>query len=145
MPREDARTRSVRLLREGRVMVLRVGPVGVLAVVRGDSGELRRVEWSPRRGWACECPAIGRCAHGIAVASVDDLALGSDALPPTDGLRIMLSSGTRIIIRPSGTEPKVKCYLQCVREVDDAGLEAARAAADAELQAVTAEVGRWLE
>jgi len=82
---------------------------------------------------------------GISVTSVEDLALGSDALPPTDGLRIMLSSGTRIIIRPSGTEPKVKCYLQCVRDVDDAGLEAARAAADAELQAVTAEVGRWLE
>ena len=82
---------------------------------------------------------------GIAVASVEDLALGSDSLPPTDGLRIMLSSGTRIIIRPSGTEPKVKCYLQCVRDVGEDGLLAARAAADAELQAVTAEVGRWLE
>ena len=45
-----------------------------------------------------------------AEASVEDLALGSDALPPTDGLRIMLSSGSRIIIRPSGTEPKVKLY-----------------------------------
>lgn len=82
---------------------------------------------------------------GIAVTSVEDLAAGSDALPPTDGLRIMLASGTRIIIRPSGTEPKVKCYLQCVRDVGDDSLESVRASAEAELQAVTAEVARWLE
>jgi hypothetical protein len=39
----------------------------------------------------------------------------------------------------------VKCYLQCVREVGDDSLESVRASADAELQAVTAEVARWLE
>jgi phosphomannomutase len=41
---------------------------------------------------------------------VDDLSLGSTQLPPTDGLRYRMP-GARIIVRPSGTEPKLKCYL----------------------------------
>jgi hypothetical protein len=51
-------------------MVLRVLPTSVLAMVRGDSGELREVRWDPKRGWSCSCPAVGFCAHGHAVASV---------------------------------------------------------------------------
>jgi phosphomannomutase len=47
-------------------------------------------------------------------AAFTDLALGSDALPPTDGLRFDLADGRRVIIRPSGTEPKLKCYLQAI-------------------------------
>ncbi|MFM5905598.1 MAG: phospho-sugar mutase [Micrococcales bacterium] len=43
-----------------------------------------------------------------------DMALGSAELPPTDGLRFDLSDGRRVIVRPSGTEPKLKCYLQAV-------------------------------
>lgn len=49
-------------------------------------------------------------------AKFTDLALGSEALPPTDGLRFDLHNGSRVIIRPSGTEPKLKCYLQTVGE-----------------------------
>lgn len=41
-----------------------------------------------------------------------DLALGTTELPPTDGLRFVLSDGRRALIRPSGTEPKLKCYLE---------------------------------
>jgi phosphomannomutase len=82
---------------------------------------------------------------GIEVTSVEDLAAGAGGLPPTDGLRIQLASGGRIIVRPSGTEPKVKCYLQCVRSVDTGSLDDARADAEAELQALTAEVERWLQ
>jgi uncharacterized Zn finger protein len=70
MPRENARDRARRLLTERRVMVLHVNTKGVLAHVRGDSGEIREVRWDPRRGWSCTCPAIGFCAHGHAVASV---------------------------------------------------------------------------
>lgn len=44
-------------------------------------------------------------------ARFTDLALGG-ALPPTDGLRFDLADGRRVIIRASGTEPKLKCYLQ---------------------------------
>jgi phosphomannomutase len=43
-----------------------------------------------------------------------DLAQGANELPPTDGLRFDLEDGSRVIIRPSGTEPKLKCYLQVV-------------------------------
>ena len=51
---------------------------------------------------------------GRAVESIDDLAAPSDGLPPTDGLRLWLSGGVRIIIRPSGTEAKLKCYIEVI-------------------------------
>lgn len=51
---------------------------------------------------------------GIAVQSIDDLAAPKDGLPPTDGLRIWLAGGVRIIIRPSGTEAKLKCYIEVI-------------------------------
>jgi phosphomannomutase len=51
---------------------------------------------------------------GRRVESIDDLAAPTDGLPPTDGLRIWLSGGVRIIIRPSGTEAKLKCYIEVI-------------------------------
>ena len=51
---------------------------------------------------------------GIAVQSIDDLAAPKDGLPPTDGLRIWLAGGIRIIVRPSGTEAKLKCYIEVI-------------------------------
>jgi phosphomannomutase len=51
---------------------------------------------------------------GRAVTSIDDLAAPTDGLPPTDGLRIWLDGGVRIIIRPSGTEAKMKCYIEVI-------------------------------
>ena len=51
---------------------------------------------------------------GRSVTSIDDLAKPSDGLPPTDGLRIWLNGGIRIIIRPSGTEAKMKCYIEAI-------------------------------
>ena len=55
---------------------------------------------------------------------VDDLDLGSEpTCPPTDGLRYRLADGARVVVRPSGTEPKLKCYLEVVVPVEavDAG------------------------
>jgi phosphomannomutase len=46
-----------------------------------------------------------------------DLAGGVDGLPPTDGLRFDLADGGRVIVRPSGTEPKLKAYLEVVEPV----------------------------
>ncbi len=51
---------------------------------------------------------------GRKVSSIDDLAAPTDGLPPTDGLRIWLDGGIRIIIRPSGTEAKMKCYIEVI-------------------------------
>lgn len=51
---------------------------------------------------------------GRAVEAIDDLAAPQDGLPPTDGLRIWLAGGIRAIIRPSGTEAKMKCYLEVI-------------------------------
>ena len=51
---------------------------------------------------------------GFKVASMDDLAKPANSLPPTDGLRFTLEQNIRIIIRPSGTEPKIKCYIEVV-------------------------------
>jgi phosphomannomutase len=74
---------------------------------------------------------------GIAVERVDDLALGSPELPPTDGLRYHLAGGARVIVRPSGTEPKLKCYLEVVIPVHpDDGVDAARIAAAGRLDAL---------
>ncbi|GAA2250243.1 phospho-sugar mutase [Streptomyces amakusaensis] len=66
---------------------------------------------------------------GLTVTGSEDLSLGSEALPPTDGLRYHLDGSyqARVIVRPSGTEPKLKCYLEVVVPVSDAsGLPAAR-------------------
>lgn len=54
---------------------------------------------------------------GSPVVEVTDLSFvgdGPDALPPTDGLRLVAEDGTRVVVRPSGTEPKVKCYLEVI-------------------------------
>ncbi|MEU2786797.1 phospho-sugar mutase [Streptomyces sp. NPDC007110] len=66
---------------------------------------------------------------GLAVTHAEDLTKGTDKLPPTDGLRYTLE-GARVIVRPSGTEPKLKCYLEVVVPVTDhASLPSARAKA----------------
>ncbi|MFM7029477.1 MAG: phospho-sugar mutase [Micrococcales bacterium] len=41
-----------------------------------------------------------------------DLAHGTEQLPPTDGLMFEFADGRHALIRPSGTEPKLKCYLE---------------------------------
>ncbi|WP_166983974.1 phospho-sugar mutase [Paramicrobacterium fandaimingii] len=48
---------------------------------------------------------------GVSVTSVDDLLDGSGELPPTDALRFTLADGSRVMARPSGTEPKLKYYI----------------------------------
>ena len=82
---------------------------------------------------------------GLAVERVDDLALGSADLPPTDGLRFHLADGARVVVRPSGTEPKLKCYLEVVVPVDaEAGVDAARISAAARLDALGADAAAAL-
>jgi phosphomannomutase len=73
---------------------------------------------------------------GRAVEQVDDLALGIGGLPPTEGLRYWLADNARVIVRPSGTEPKIKCYLEVVIEAADGDVDAARTVAAGHLDAI---------
>jgi phosphomannomutase len=49
-------------------------------------------------------------------AVFEDMNQGSGSLPATDALRFKLHDGRTVIVRPSGTEPKLKCYLQAVSD-----------------------------
>ena len=63
---------------------------------------------------------------GVPVSRIDDLSEGSEQLPPTDGLRYRLEDESRVIVRPSGTEPKLKVYLEAIVAVEpSSGLAAA--------------------
>jgi phosphomannomutase len=70
-----------------------------------------------------EPPAL---VDGIRVQRIDDLSEGFGALPPSDVLRIVLDGGARVMVRPSGTEPKLKVYIDAV---GDRGTVAERRAA----------------
>ncbi|MEU5208094.1 phospho-sugar mutase [Streptomyces sp. NPDC020742] len=85
---------------------------------------------------------------GLVVERADDLNEGSAELPPTDGLRYYLAGSpeagvesARVVVRPSGTEPKLKCYLEVVVPVGSAeALPAARKKAAQALADLTADV-----
>jgi len=78
---------------------------------------------------------------GIDVVRVDDLAEGDGGLPPTEGLRYHLADRSRVIVRPSGTEPKVKVYLEVIEPVaGPASLGESRAVAETRLARVRADL-----
>ncbi|GAA2301801.1 phospho-sugar mutase [Actinomadura luteofluorescens] len=81
---------------------------------------------------------------GRRVESFDDLARPAGDLPPTDGLRFRLAGGSRVVVRPSGTEPKLKCYLEVVLPVDE-DVAAVRARAASDLEALRADVAAALD
>jgi phosphomannomutase len=72
---------------------------------------------------------------GVPVTEVEDLRLGR-RLPPTDGV-VVRGDGVRLIVRPSGTEPKLKCYAEAVVPVSGSvDLPAARVTGEATVQAI---------
>lgn len=60
---------------------------------------------------------------GRVVESIDDLASPTNGLPPTDGLRIWLAGGIRVIVRPSGTEAKLKCYIEVITQNSEEAIQ----------------------
>jgi len=75
---------------------------------------------------------------GVEVSRLDDLALDDGGLPPTEGLRWFLDDDSRIIVRPSGTEPKLKVYLEVIEPVTGDDLRGARERAASRLAALRA-------
>ena len=74
---------------------------------------------------------------GITVTGIDDLSAGFDGLAPADVLRLWLADGSRVMIRPSGTEPKLKIYLDT--HCNEGSLAERRAVAQTSLTALRAE------
>ena len=74
------------------------------------------------------------------VVEAADLAEGWAGLPPTDGLLYRTAGGSRVVVRPSGTEPKLKCYLEAVVPVDAGDLAGRRAMAARRLAAMKADL-----
>ena len=78
---------------------------------------------------------------GSAVVDRTDLSEGSTDLPPTDALVWTTEAGDRVIVRPSGTEPKLKCYLEVVEPVaGPSALAQSRTRATERLERLRAEV-----
>lgn len=76
---------------------------------------------------------------GSPIVESADLAEGATGLPPTDGLLFRTEANDRVIIRPSGTEPKLKCYLEVILPVPGDG-DVPHAGAAARLESVKAEL-----
>ncbi|MCL2453957.1 MAG: phospho-sugar mutase [Micrococcales bacterium] len=83
---------------------------------------------------------------GSPVIETTDLAHGSPTLPPTDGIVLRCADDTRVVVRPSGTEPKIKCYLEVVHPVPlGADLTTLRGQAREHLAAVASDLRPALE
>jgi phosphomannomutase len=79
---------------------------------------------------------------GRTVESVVDLETGTAGLPPTEGLVWRLSGGGRVVVRPSGTEPKLKAYVEVVDHGED--LDLVRSRARAMVAAIASDLRSWL-
>ena len=80
---------------------------------------------------------------GEPITATSDLSGGTDQLPSADVLRYWLR-GARVVIRPSGTEPKIKAYLEVVEPVIAGRLTEARRAARARMEPLRDAVGDLL-
>ncbi|MDO4258280.1 MAG: phospho-sugar mutase [Actinomycetaceae bacterium] len=81
---------------------------------------------------------------GSPVVEFTDLRAGSEDLPPTDGVWIRTEADDRVVVRPSGTEPKLKCYCEVIIPLDpqasDEDVAQARTDAAARLEQVKADI-----
>ncbi|ASU86361.1 phospho-sugar mutase [Nocardiopsis gilva YIM 90087] len=121
----DDQARRYGLHRTAQVAV-RVSDLALLA------DTMRRLRAEPPRAFG-----------SLEVEAIEDFAEGRGDLPATDALRYRLGgpARARITLRPSGTEPKLKAYLEVILPVDGEVAET-RAEADAHIEALKEAVGR---
>ncbi|AHI02451.1 phosphomannomutase [Corynebacterium falsenii DSM 44353] len=83
---------------------------------------------------------------GSPVTEVKDLATDPLGIGATDGMLFVTADNDRVICRPSGTEPKLKCYLEVVLPVDGEGDHGAvpRDKATQRLAQMSAELKKFL-
>jgi phosphomannomutase len=91
-----------------------------------------------------ELPRIGALMARLRQDPPTELAGGpvtaEDLLPKADVFRLR-GEGLRVVVRPSGTEPKLKAYLEIVQPVgDEAGLAEVKRQADERLRVLRDEV-----
>ncbi|MGW2092767.1 phospho-sugar mutase [Promicromonospora sukumoe] len=135
-----------RLAAEGRTLLDRLDDIAracglhVTGQVSARFEDLARIETTMT--WLRNSPPSALADSPV--NSVRDLAEGLNGLPPTDGVVLLTAEDTRVIVRPSGTEPKIKCYIEVVAPVDPAAsaeeLSAARVAARKRLALVQADL-----
>lgn len=73
---------------------------------------------------------------GFPVVETVDLREGTADLPPTDALIYKTARNDRVMVRPSGTEPKLKCYIEVIEPVRDHAVSAARVRATQRLEEI---------
>jgi phosphomannomutase len=141
---------AARAKQEGRSLLDRLDELAALLGVHATAQWSLRLEGSdaPRQmaaimaRWRAAPPA--RLA-GQDVTEVRDLAQGEDGLPPSDVLVLRLGGAGRVVLRPSGTEPKLKVYFEattCPSSLDQ--LAQARQAAGSRLEELRLEVAGLL-
>lgn len=78
---------------------------------------------------------------GSPVVEYTDLSKGGPEMLPTEGVLLRTEADDRVIVRPSGTEPKLKCYLEVVLPVDG-NAEIPRRSAEVRLERISDEIRR---
>ena len=129
---------------EGRTLLDRLDELAAAHGVHATGPVTVRAEGE--RGLAAIAATVARLAAdpptvvgGLAVTEAADLSAGWRGLPPTPGVRWQLGAHGRVVVRPSGTEPKLKAYVEVVAPAEPT-LAAARARAASALAAVRADV-----
>ena len=131
------------------LLVIGSGPAGLSAayhlVRRGHAVTIR--DSAPALGgmmrYGIPAYRLPRDVLDAEVARVIDLGVAVELDTPVTDLDAAVAEGARVIVRPSGTEPKVKCYLEVVVPVEDGvedGVDAARISAAGRLDAIKADL-----
>ena len=133
------------LAREGRTVLDRLDELAV------EHGLHATDTWAIRVEDTAEITEIMATARGSTpdrlggceVTGVRDYAEGG-ALMPTDAIEWTMGEAARVVLRPSGTEPKAKCYIEVVEPVVETDVAASRRTATAQLAAIRADLGAHL-